>query len=62
MRLFDTGLRIFGGFLYSGVFVLCVEALFGTCLGVWSCLPERQSLVIIRHDLDFDDKILSVHT
>ena len=28
MQLFNTGLRIFGGF------VLCVEALFGICLDV----------------------------
>ena len=31
------------------------------CLGAWSCLPERQSLMIIRYDTDFDYKILSVY-
>ena len=28
---------------------------------MWSCLPERQPLMIKRHDPDFDDKILSVY-
>ena len=34
LRLFDTGLRIFWGFRILWGFVLCVEALFGVCLGV----------------------------
>ena len=46
MRLFDTGLRIFGGFIRG--FVSCVEALFGICLGVWSCFLVEA--VVIRDD------------
>ena len=40
MRLFDTGLRIFGSFILWG-FVLCVGAIFGICVGVWNRLPCR---------------------
>ena len=42
-------------------FVSCVEALLGIFLGAWSCVPQRQSLMIRRYDPDFDGEILSVH-
>ena len=32
---------------------------YASSLGVWSCLPERKSLMIVRYDPDFDTKILS---
>ena len=47
MRLFDADVRIFGGFLSWG-FVLCVEALFDICLGVWSCLFVEAVVMIIK--------------
>ena len=46
------------GVSYVMGFIQYVEALFGICLGVWICLPERQSLMIIRYDPNFHDKTL----
>ena len=43
-------------------FRICVKALFGICLGAWRSLPKRQcSLIIIRYDPGFDDKMLPVY-
>ena len=61
MRLLDTGLRISGGVAAVWGFAIFVETLFSICPRVWSFRAGRLSLMIIRYDPDFDDKILSVY-
>ena len=61
MRLFDTGLRIFGGFVYYGVLhYVSRHYLVYASRSAEGC-PTEAVVMTIRYDPGFDDKMLSVY-